>query len=96
MKNTTAQKKLRELHETFSGHILDPDFIKKVDELITNRNWRPDITDPHKRRIAAAINFAVSGKGGTRMCINNYLKTGEVPRFQQCRKRLQELGIVAL
>jgi hypothetical protein len=95
MKDTTARRKLRELHETFSGRVLDPDFIAKVDQLVADQSWRPDITEPQQRRIAAAINFVVSGKGGKRMCINKYLKTGEIPRFQQCRKRLHELGIIA-
>ena len=88
-------KTSRQLYDyIMQGKIVDTGFAGKVITLADNESWRPDITDPHKRLIAAAINFALSGKSGKRTCINNYLRSGFVPLFQNCRKKLAEFGLV--
>jgi len=85
----------RQLYDRImKGKIVDTGFAGKVITLADNKSWRPDITDLHKRLTAAAINFAVNGKSGKRMCINSYLCSGFVPLFQNCRKNLAEFGLV--
>jgi len=88
-------KTSRQLYDhIMQGKIVDTEFAGKVATLANTKSWRPDITDLKKRVVAAAINFAVSGKAGKKTCIDNYLRTGFVPLFQGCRKNLAEFGLV--